>query len=1067
MVAFVQRITYRQAPINDSTMKRSVCDAVGEDKVTSDAGNQACADLWCALHSLQPFIMRPTHTLCTLIAILAVAFNATANEMAKPSDGTSSNARWTAWQQHLNLDQNSLFNGLKWRSIGPTVQGGRVVDVASVPNEPYTFYVAYATGGVWKTSNNGVSFEPLSDRLPTMVTGAIAVDPQHPQTVWIGSGESNSSRSSYGGMGLFRSDDGGKTFNPAGLDQTDRIARIVIDPTDSNTIYVAALGKLYSEGGARGVFRSRDGGKTWTHVLHGATPWTGAIDLVLDPRDSKMLYASLWERSRRPWKFTESGKGSGIYKSSDAGEHWERLSNGFPQHEKVGRIGLAIAASKPDTVYASVDNWEPLPEEQWDLGDQALTPKRLKKMSKAEFLRQDPEAIESFIRGNDLDTNLDAKKLIEMVKSDELTLKDLLAKLTDANAQLFDTDIKGLEIYRSDDAGLHWRRANESLLREVDYTYGYYFGQIRVAPDDAEHVYAQGLPLIESQDGGKSWHGLNQPKVHVDYHELWIDPNFPKRMIVGNDGGADVSYDGGKTWLKLDAQPLGQFYAITYDMADPYNVYGGLQDNGSYKGSSKTQWELGQDWKEIGGGDGMYVAVDPRDNATVYTGYQFGYYKRSGPNGNHEVRPRPAIKATPLRYNWDTPVILSSHQPDIVYFGANRLFRSLDKGETWSAISPDLTQAKQRGNVPYATITTISESPKQFGLIWVGTDDGAVQVTDDGGVQWRNVGKNLPVRWVSRVEASHFERNRVYIAKNGYRDDDSTAYLYRSEDLGKSWTDIAKGLPAEAINVVREDPVNENVLYVGTDRGVYVSLDRGAHWQGLQSNLPNVPVHDLAVHPRERELIVGTHGRSVWILDVLPVQESNASVQNETVKLFPVEDIQAERDWRARAALWFDESADLPKLTGTYWAKVAGAATLSVLDADKNALQVLKFDAQRGANSYEWDLLLDKTLALQAERTKLANDKDLKEPYALDKTPIAEAVRLNQRLFALPGKYTLQLSLNGCESSTEFEIKAPEARKPRAKPEPKLRGKQRWARSAAEPVASPISEEIEEAAAGK
>ncbi|MEO8672489.1 MAG: hypothetical protein ABI411_14320 [Tahibacter sp.] len=1018
-------------------------------------------------------------TVCGAL-LMSAASDVSARPAAQPA--ATAKQRWEAWSEHQKLAAESPFAGLEWRDVGPIGQGGRVVGIASVPAEPYSFYVAYATGGVWKTTNNGASFEPLSDRLPTLVTGAIAVDPAHPQTLWVGSGEPNSSRSSYGGLGLFRSDDGGKTFTPMGLDDTDRIARILIDPKDSNTIYVAALGKLYSEGGTRGVFRSRDGGKSWLQVLKGDTAWTGTIDLALDPRDPAVLYAAQWDRQRKPWRFLESGKGSGIYKSTDGGDHWSRLGNGFPAGDKIGRIGLSMALSKPDTLYASVDNWNDLPKEQWDAGDRPLSNKRLRGMSKEEFLRQDPEEIESFIRGSDLDTGLDAHRLIEMVKSGELEIAQLVRQLDAASNGFGDNNIRGLEIYRSDDAGASWRRTNEEPLREVNYTYGYYFGVVRVSPTDPEHVYAQGLPTIESRDGGRHWNGLNDPGVHVDYHELLIDPNFPQRIIAGNDGGVDMSYDGGKSWNRLDAQPLGQFYSITADMADPYNLCGGLQDNGTWKGSSRTHWRQGQDWSQVGGGDGMHCAIDTRDNATLYTGYQFGNYTRSGPPGRHEVRARASLKVPPLRYNWLSPMFLSSHNPDIVYLGANMLFRSMDQGETWSAISPDLSTSKDRGNVPFATISSAAESPLQFGLLWAGTDDGNVWVSDDAGTQWRNVSEQMPAqRWISRVEPSHHAKLRAYVALNGYRNDDIAAYLYRSDDLGRSWTSIAKGLPAEPINVVREDPVNPDVLYVGTDRGVYVSLDRGMHWTSLQSNLPNVPVHDLLVHPRERELVAATHGRSAWIIDALPVQELDAKRREEALILFPLEPVQAEREWRDRASPWFDESADLPMLEGSYWAKSAGPVTLEVRDANGNLWRELALVARRGANSYRWDLLVDRQLALKAEQSARAkvladkskeskseqSDKTGEADANLSATPIAESARLGHRLFATPGKYTLKLVQGSASSETSLEIKPAESRKPRAKPTPKLRGKDRWTRPEADAGARARAEEREIENAGK
>ncbi len=966
-----------------------------------------------------------------------------------------------AWQRHVELDKSSLFSGLAWRSIGPVVQGGRVVDIETVPGEPYTFYVAYASGGLWKTTNNGVTFEPIFDDQPTIIIGDTAVDPSNPQTIWVGTGENNSSRSSYGGMGVYRSDDGGRTWRHMGLGETNRIGAVLVDPRDSNRVYVASLGKLYTPGGDRGVYRTTDGGQSWEQVLAGDEV-TGFINLVQDPADPDVLYAAAWERSRRPWDFVEGGSGSGIWKSTDGGSTWARLGGGFPAGDHVGRIGLTLCASQPQTIYAAVDNQQLLPEEKWDLGDSPITAKRLRTMTKEELLEQDPEAVEDFIRGNDLDTEIDAEKLIEMVENDEITIEELIEEISDANANLFDTDIEGIQVWRSDDGGESWRLTHDEPIRDMVFTYGYYFGLIRVSPTDPERIYLLGVPMITSADGGKSFETIQDRSVHVDYHAMWIDPNFPDRFFVGNDGGIDVSYDGGKSWLKLDAQPVGQFYAVAVDMADPYNVYGGLQDNGTYKGSSTTRWELGQRWRPIGGGDGMYVQIDPRDNATVYSGFQFGFYQRSGKGGRQTVRPRDKLKEPALRYNWQTPIQLSPHNPDILYFGANRLYRSMDQGETWEPISADLTKSENRGDVPFATITTFDESDRSFGLIWVGTDDGWVWVTDDGGVEWTDVSDGLPAdRWVSRVEASHHDEKVAYVSLNGYRDDDDTAYLYRTADLGRSWASIADGLPAEPINVVREDPVNEDVLYVGTDRGVYVSLDRGASWQGLGSELPNVPVHDLVVHPRERELVAGTHGRSVWVLDLLPVQDLTEELQTEAVHVFPVEEVKYSRGWKGRRSPWFYRPEYDPEVKIPFWAAAAGEATLEVRDDDDRVLRRLQMSVDRGVSVFTWDLLLDEPLALAAEAERIASKQsgedngkkkkkekkaDKKETDKTDKgvrakTPWAEAVRLEWPLYITPGTYTLVVSSAGEESETEFEVKKPTPRSPRAKPEPEIRGR--------------------------
>ncbi len=994
-----------------------------------------------------------------------------AYQRPQPSPASTLAERRAAWERHRELDGESMFRGLEWRNIGPVVQGGRAVDIESVPGKPYTFYVAYASGGLWRTTNNGVTFEPLFDQQPSIIMGDVELDPSNPEIIWVGTGENNSSRSSYGGYGVFRSDDRGATWRHMGLGASDRIGRIRVDPRDSNRVYVASLGKLYTPGGERGIYRTTDGGTAWDLVLEGGQT-TGFADLSFEPGNPDVIYAAAWERSRRPWDFVEGGEGSGIWKSSDGGDTWARLDGGLPRGEHVGRVGLAVSVSRPRTIYASLDNQELLPEELWDLGDGAVTAKRLRRMTKEELLAQDPEEIEDFIRLSDLDTELDADKMIEMIESDELAIEDLLAELDDANANLFNTDIRGIEVWRSDDAGATWRRTHDQPLRQVVYTYGYYFGQIRVSPDDPDRIYVLGVPLIHSRDGGKTFEPINGRDVHGDHQAFWVDPNYPDRVITGNDGGLDISYDGGKSWLKLDAQPVGQFYTVEVDMADPYNVYGGLQDNGVLKGSSRSRPGI-DPWQRIGGGDGMYVQVDPRDDQTTYLGLQFGYYFRIGDGPRRAARPRDRLKEPALRYNWSSPILLSEHNHDVLYFGANKLYRSLDRGETWKAISPDLTRSEMRGDVPFATLTTLAESPEEFGLLWAGTDDGYVHVTDDGGRQWRDVSAGLPTdRWVSRVEASRHERDRAYVSLNGYRDDDLTAYVYATEDSGATWAQIAAGLPAEPVNVVREDPVNPDVLYAGTDRGAYVSLDRGASWQALPSGLPNVPVHDLIVHPRERELVAGTHGRSIFILDVLPIQELTAEVREQPVHVFPVADVTFDRSWRSRRSQWFHDPIDDPEVKIPFWTEAEAKAELLIRDDAGRDLRRLELDAYPGVNTFTWDLLLDETKALAAEKARLEEQatedesedegkkrRKGKKARATDderspgggqtkegskgeraKKPWAEALRLDRPLYVTPGTYTLTVRTEAGEAETELEVESPEPREPRMKKEPKIRG---------------------------
>ncbi|UCC83955.1 MAG: glycosyl hydrolase, partial [Gemmatimonadota bacterium] len=915
---------------------------------------------------------------CAVAVLLVLVTDAFAQRRPRPEGPPAAEERQQAWERHQELDRTTLFKGLKWRDVGPVVQGGRLVDIEGVPGEPYTFYVAYASGGVWKTTNNGISFEPLFDDQPSIIIGDMALDPSNPQRIFVGTGENNSSRSSYGGAGVFRSDDGGETWTLVGLEGSDRIGRILVDPRNPDRVFVAVLGKLYTPGGQRGVYRSDDGGDTWQLVLAGENDLTGYADLAFQPDNPDVIYAAAWERIRRPWNFVEGGVGTGIWKSTDGGDTWERLGGGFPHGEQVGRVGLAVTPANPQVLYASVDNQEMLPEDEWDLGSGAVTAKRLRDMSKEEFLAQDPEEIEDFIRGNDLDPRLDASRLIAAVRSDSITIDDLLQALQDANAALFSADIRGIEVWRSDDAGVTWRRMNPEPIRQAVYTYGYYFGQIRAAPDDVDRVYVLGVPLLVSEDGGVTWRGTAGRRVHGDHQAMWIDPERSEHVILGNDGGLDVTFDGGKTWLSLSTVSVGQFYTVSVDMADPYNIYGGLQDNGVLKGSSRSRPNITGSWERAGGGDGMWAQIDPRDNATYYAGSQFGYYFRSGPAGYQRVKPRNGVLEEPLRYNWLTPILLSSHNADVLYYGANKLFRSMDQGETFTALSDDLTHSSNRGDVPFATITVIAESPKRFGLLWVGTDDGHVYVTRSSGAEWTEVSGGLPRdRWLSRVEASNHDENVAYVSLNGYRDDDITAYVYRTHDLGRTWRDISDGLPDEPVNVIREDPVNPAVLYVGTDRGAYVSLDTGRTWQAAGAGLPHVPVHDLIVHPRERELVAGTHGRSVWILDVLPVQELNDEVRVSEVHVFPVDGVTYSRGWSSRRSLWYYRPEDARYHNFPFWVDTNGSVEWSVLDEDENVLRRGEMDVVRGVNTLRWDLMLDPELALPVEQARVAEKEEV------------------------------------------------------------------------------------------
>lgn len=906
---------------------------------------------------------------------------------------------WNAWEKHRAMAEASIFRGLPWRSVGPVDQGGRLVDIEAVPGEPYSFYIAYASGGIWKTTNNGVTFDPLFDDQPCMIIGDMAIDPSDKNTLWVGTGENNSSRSSYGGMGIFRSDDGGKTWSPSGLAASDRIGRILVHPDDSNTIFAAVIGRLYTPGGQRGVYRSTDKGKSWKRILR-INDHTGVIDLVMSPSNPDILYAAAWDRIRRPWKLDEGGPDSAIWKSTDGGNTWERLAGNFPAGEHVGRIGLCIPPTRPQTIYAMVDNQKLLPEEEWDMGRDPVNLKRLRKMTREEFLEQDAKDVDRFLRNNNIDPDLSGEDVLEQVKSEEIAIEDLLKLCMDANADLFQTDIHGIEVWRSDDGGATWYKTHDESLMKLTYTYGYYFGQIRVAPHDADRIYLLGVPLLVSEDGGRTFSRQDRRNVHLDMQAMWIDPDFPDRIVLGNDGGLNMTYDNGENWLKLNSTCVGQFYTVHVDDAKPYNIYGGLQDNGVLKGPST--WRPGnKPWKLLTGGDGMYIQVDPRDKKTTYVGTQFGHYTRIDANGGRKsVRPRHKLKAPPLRYNWCTPIQLSSFNADIVYFGTQKLYRSMDKGETWIAISEDLTSTEERGNVPYGTITTLSESPLRFGLIWAGTDDGHVHVTDDGGVEWSKVSASFPQgHWVTRVEASNHDEKTAYVSLSGYRDDDIASYLYKTEDLGETWTSLSANLPQEAVNVVREDPDHEHILFAGTDRGAYVSLDKGAAWHCLSGGLPKVPVHDLAVQAREDDLVAGTHGRSIWVLDIEPIRTLTDEIRESTLHIYEIDEFKERSSWKDKRPPWRDDRRPPATKKITFWSQKPGVARISIKEEGDRMLFMDEIEITAGLNRYEWDyhVQLEPTPSKGKEESDNNNieeeDKDRAEtdeakPQAMEATPL-------------------------------------------------------------------------------
>ena len=710
----------------------------------------------------------------------------------------------------VNPDQ---LKALQWRGIGP-FRGGRSTAVAGDANNRLVFYMGATGGGVWKTTDGGISWTPVSDgTFMTGSVGAIAVSMSDSNIIYVGMGEACLRANISHGDGVYKSTDGGKTWNNVGLRDTSQIGKLRIDPRNPDIAYVAAVGHPYGPNEERGVFRTRDGGKTWQKVLY-VNDKTGAVDIAMDPHDPRTLYATTWQVLRTPWDITSIGPGGGIYKTTDGGDTWTQLKTGLPKGDK-GKIGITVSPVNPNRVWATV-------EAEPDGG-----------------------------------------------------------------------------IYRSDDAGATWTLLNDSFdVRSRQYYYGHIFAD----PAEADTVYTfSSKHFLKSTDGGKTYKHVNTP--HGDYHDLWIDPKDRLRMIDGDDGGGDVSFDGGASWSSEDNQPTAQFYTVSTDNAFPYRVYGAQQDN-STVGIASRSAERGiavTDWFEVGGGESGYVEPDPEDPNIIYAGAFWGlltrYDHRTGDVRNISAWPdlpggRPASQLK-YRFQWTYPIAVSTVEPGAVYVGSNILLKSTDGGQSWKEVSPDLTRDnKERENARledvYSTIFTIALSPLDKNVIWTGSDDGLIHLTQDGGRTWTDVTPPAVQPWtrINIIEASSHDAQTAYVAANRYQVDDFKPYIYRTHDSGKTWTLVSAGIASDAfVRAVRQDRVRKDLLYAATETGVYVSFDDGDHWQSLQHNLPVVPVTDLKV--KDNDLVISTQGRSFWILDdISPLQQLTAEVATSKVHLF-------------------------------------------------------------------------------------------------------------------------------------------------------------------------------------
>ena len=849
------------------------------------------------------------------------------------------------------LIKNSLVKNLEFKNIGPSIMSGRVTDIEVNPNNPSEFYVAYASGGLWHTVNNGNTFNPIMDNSDTQNIGDFDVD-WNTRLIVVGTGENNSSRSSYAGIGILKSSDNGKTWTNIGLNDSHHIGKVMINPINPNEIVVAALGHLYSKNKERGIFKTLDGGISWKNTLY-IDDNTGIIDLDITPNNFKIQYASSWEKSRQAWDFNGNGKNSGIYKSVDSGNTWKLIStkkSGFPIGNGVGRIGLAVFDS--NTIYAVVDNQFRRPKNKISVDKIELTKNYFESISKEEFLKTDELKLDRFLKSNNFPKKYNSKKIKGLVKADSIKPSDLKLYLEDANTVMFETPIIGAQVYRSNDGGLNWTLKNSYYLDRLYNTYGYYFGKIHVSPVNKNHIYIYGVPFIKSTDGGITYKSIDYPNVHVDHHDLWINPKNPNHLINGNDGGVNISYDNGENWLKLNQPSVGQFYTINVDDETPYNVYGGLQDNGVWMASSNSKESLRwhqtghNNWKSIMGGDGMQVQIDNRDSNIIYTGSQFGVYYRINKSKRTYIKPKHDLGESPLRFNWQTPILLSSHNQDILYLGSNKLHVSYNRGDKWSFKSKDLTNGIKKGNVPYGTLSSIDESIFKFGKLVTGSDDGLVQLSNDGGNNWKIISRNLPKNmWVSRVVFSKHKENRIYVSLNGYRFDDFKPYVFVTEDNGENWKSIHSNLPISSVNVIKEDPYYEDLLYLGTDNGVYMSFDKGLSWNSFNNGLQKVATHDLVIQKRAKDLLIGTHGRSIYKMD-LSIIYSFLEKRNLKQNHFIIpNDINFSSGWGKRTYNWSefnspDKYFNLYSIKDQY-------LTMKLLDSDKSLIYKMKLNLEK------------------------------------------------------------------------------------------------------------------------
>jgi photosystem II stability/assembly factor-like uncharacterized protein len=887
------------------------------------------------------------------------------------------------------------LKGLKWRSLGPANNAGRVSVVAGVPGDPNTYYVAGANGGIIKTTNSGTTFRPIFDKQSATSIGAIAIAPSDPNIIYVGTGEENPRNNASVGDGMYKSVDAGEHWTHIGLEKSDKIARINIDGRNPDVVYVCGLGREWGPNEERGVFKTTDGGRNWKKVLY-VDPQTACSDISTDPGNSNIIYAGMYTYRRWAWHLESGGVNTAVYKSVNGGETWDRLSGkdqerGLPKGD-MDRIGIAVAPSEPNVVYV-----------------------------------------------------------------------------------ISETKTEG-ELWRSDDAGAHWRTVN----RDPNINFRpFYYADIRVDPANANRVYSLSGSLYLSEDGGNNFRTIANG-VHGDHQAMWIDPLNPKRILEGSDGGWQVSVDRGANWEVVNTFAFTQFYHINYDMQKPYMVCGGLQDNGNWCGTSQSLSGTirKSDWFTVSGGDGFFTVPDIAQPWMVYSDAQGGMLNITDTrNGTQKtIYPYPnrvgsvgdAMIAHKYRFNWNSPIALSPQDPGVVYFGGNVLFKSVNHGNSWEVISPDVTTndpAKQQSSGGpivvdntaaefHCTILTIAPSWIDPNVIWVGTDDGNVQVTRDGGKTWTNVFRNVPglkpAAWIPTVDASHSDAGIAYVAADHHQDDDYTPYAYMTTDYGKTWKLITGDLPANAgwVHVVREDPKNRNLLYIGTEMGVWASWDRGTHWVSIRGELPVVPVRDIQVHPRDNDLLVATHGRGLYIMDDITALQQLGAAREADATLFDIRPAMRwnmwNRDGNLGTKVWHGDNPPEGALI-TFYLKTQPPGPVSITIADKDGRTVRRMNRvvdEPGVNRVAWDLRFDATpgggggrggggggrggaaagaaagadtsLAAVRARRRAAAEEEVQVPF--------EGFGGGGALAVLPGTYTVTVTVEGKRYSKNVEV---------------------------------------------